>query len=107
MTASAQKILGLASETIGTRAVERDHADGERSMARTVAAFNALTGRDLSEVEGWLFMVALKAARAMGGRHKLDDYLDGAAYFALAGEAADRVATAGSDTLATVPGLGG
>ena len=32
--------------------------------------------------------LVLKAARAYGGAFKLDDYLDGAAYFALAGEAA-------------------
>ena len=28
-----------------------DKPDGERSMGKTVAAFNAVTGRDLSEAE--------------------------------------------------------
>lgn len=57
-------------------------------MKRTVNAFNALTGHTLTEQEGWLFMVTLKAARAMAGSHNPDDYEDGAAYFALTGEAA-------------------
>jgi hypothetical protein len=51
-------------------------------------AFNALTGHELSERDGWLFMVMLKAARATAGGHNPDDYEDGAAYFALAGESA-------------------
>ena len=37
-----------------------------------------------------LFMAILKAARATAGGHNPDDYEDGAAYFALAGEAAAR-----------------
>lgn len=89
MEIKANQILTQAAATVAQRGTERDQADGERSMRRTVLAFNALTGRDLSEVEGWLFMVALKAARATAGGHKLDDYLDGAAYFALAGECAE------------------
>jgi len=56
-------------------------------MSRTVAAFNGLTGHTLSEVQGWQFMVLLKLARANGGAFHLDDYIDGAAYAALAGEA--------------------
>lgn len=55
-------------------------------MARTVAAFNALTGHALTEFDGWMFMATLKADRACGGSQKADDIEDGAAYFALAGE---------------------
>jgi hypothetical protein len=62
--------------------------EGERSMARCVAAFNALTGHQLTEREGWMFMAMLKASRAQAGALNLDDYVDGAAYFALAGECA-------------------
>lgn len=86
---TAPEILAAAAECISQRAASRD-LPAERSMARTVAAFNAITGRDLSEREGWLFMVALKAARATAGAHNPDDYVDGAAYFALAGERAGR-----------------
>jgi hypothetical protein len=81
-------MLSSARAAIRGRAEQRDQPSGERSMARTVAAFNALTGREVTEEEGWLFMVCLKAARSRGGRFHGDDYVDGAAYFALAGEAA-------------------
>lgn len=83
---NAPDILITAADTIAERGTQRDHADGERSMARAVAAYNALTGHALTERDGWMFMAVLKAARAQGGRDRLDDYIDGAAYFALAGE---------------------
>ncbi len=86
--ATAPGILQIAADAIADRAAARDQPGGERSMARTVAAFNAITGHTLSEREGWLFMAQLKAARAWGGNHHADDYVDGAAYFGLAGEAA-------------------
>lgn len=83
----AQDILRQSAQHIDDRAATRDQAEGERSMARTVAAFNALTGHALTERDGWLFMVALKAARATNTPTGIpDDYQDGAAYFALAGE---------------------
>ena len=86
----AQDLLIQAADTIDQRAAERDQADGERSMARTVAAFNALTGHRLSETQGWQFMALLKLSRSNGGRLQLDDYVDGAAYVALAGESATK-----------------
>lgn len=85
---NAVEILNEAAETIGARAAERDTPQ-ERSMRRAADAFNKLTGHCLSERDGWLFMAVLKMARATAGKHKLDDYLDGAAYFALAGESAE------------------
>lgn len=90
--AKADEILAAAQETLRKRATTRDQAGGERSMARAVAAFNALTGHKMTTREGWLFMAVLKLARATtaGGRHNADDYVDGAAYFALAGEEAER-----------------
>ena len=86
---TAPEILAAAAQCISDRAATRD-LPAERSMARTVAAFNALTGHALTERDGWLFMVALKAARATAGSHNPDDYTDGAAYFALAGESAQK-----------------
>lgn len=82
-----------ALATIDQRAQQRDTV-AERSMARTVSAFNGLTGRDLTEEEGWLFMATLKLARASGGRtYRRDDYVDAAAYIALLGERAAAVDT--------------
>jgi cell division protein FtsL len=86
--ATATDILQEATECLTARAVERDREGGERSMRAAVTAFNALTGHELTEADGWLAMVCLKAARAEGGKFRLDDYIDGAAYFALYGEAA-------------------
>ena len=86
----APQILRSAAEAIDERAALRDCPQGERSMARCVAAFNAITGHQLTEVEGWHFMELLKLARATAGGHHLDDHTDRAAYAALAGEAAER-----------------
>lgn len=85
---SAPELLTKGAAAISDRAASRDLPQGERSMARAVNSFNALTGLDLSEQNGWLFMVILKAARATAGKFNADDFVDGAAYFALAGECA-------------------
>lgn len=85
----ADDILESAIEHMRNRAQARDQPEGERSMSRTVNAFNAITGHTLSERDGWMFMVILKAARACNTPTGIgDDYEDGAAYFGLAGEAA-------------------
>ena len=55
-------------------------------MARAVTAYNALTGAQLSETDGWVFMCVLKLSRAAAGRPHLDDYTDLAGYAALAAE---------------------
>lgn len=83
----APSLLTEAAETIGNRASERD-TKAERSMAATVAAFNAMFDTELTEEQGWQFMVLLKMSRSKGGKYRRDDYVDGAAYFALAGESA-------------------
>ena len=74
------------------RAATYDNAEkgGERSVAPTVAAFNAITGHALSEEQGWLFLVLLKAVRSQQGNFKADNYEDGSAYFGLMGEAASK-----------------
>lgn len=83
---NAIETLRTAAQAIEDRAPLRD-SDGNRSMQCTVDVFSALTGHDLSEEEGWLFMVCVKLARSRGSQHHADDYTDGAAYVALAGEA--------------------
>lgn len=84
---NASSILQKARECLDNRATERDHeANGERSMKRCVESFNALTGHTLSVTDGWIFMGILKLARSLGGAYREDDYIDAAAYMALAGE---------------------
>ena len=83
-------ILRKGAQHIEDRAASRDMPEGERSMARCVKAFNAMFGKDLTEIEGWQFMELLKMSRSAAGAHNPDDFEDGAAYCALAGEAAAR-----------------
>lgn len=87
-TVAAGDLLVQAHDAMDSRAQLRDQPNGERSMARCIAAFNAIHGTALTEVQGWHFMVLLKLARAIAGRKHLDDYVDLTAYGALAGEAA-------------------
>lgn len=87
---NAADILQQAKDCLVNRAVERDK-EQERSMKSCVEAFNALTGKSLTETEGWIFMVVLKLARSQGGSFKTDDYVDMAAYAALAGESGSEI----------------
>lgn len=81
--------LNSAIDNITSKAAARDVRE-ERSMTKTVNMFNALTGRDLmTEREGWMFMILLKLARSQNGStFNEDDWIDAAAYCALAGECA-------------------
>ena len=85
---NAHKILEKAAQHMKDRAATYDKPEGERSMGATVEAFKAITGHQLTEEQGWLFMALLKAVRSQQGGYRADSYEDGAAYFALAGEAA-------------------
>ena len=101
---TADAILTAAAATIAARGAQRDSrtsagAPQERSMAATVAAFNAIEGVALTERQGWAFMQVLKMVRgattARNGLYNEDDALDGAAYAALGGEAAAAAARGG------------
>lgn len=85
---TAQELLGQAQQHMLDRAVTYDQPEGERSMAATVAAFNAITGRNLSESDGWLLMACLKMVRGESSRtpHR-DSVEDLVSYAALYGEA--------------------
>ena len=86
----AERILQQGIHHMQQRASTYDKPQGERSMAATVAAFNAVTGDGAMNTEerGWLFMELLKAVRSEQGDYKADNYEDGAAYAGLKGEAA-------------------
>lgn len=87
---TASNILRAAIGHMEDRAATYDKPEGERSMGSTVLAFAAITGVLMTEEQGWLFMALLKAVRSQQGAYRADSYEDGAAYFALAGEAAVR-----------------
>lgn len=86
----APDILTQAAAEMKDRSATYDKPEGERSMAATVAAFEAVTGVAMTEDQGWLFMALLKAVRSQQGAFRMDSFVDGAAYFALSGEAARR-----------------
>ncbi len=83
---SAHSFLEKGVKHMKDRAAQRDSEDGERSMKACVDAFNAMFGHNLTETQGWQFMVLLKMARSRK-KFNPDDYEDGAAYTGLAGEA--------------------
>lgn len=83
---TAQSILRRAADLIEQRAEQRDQPNGEKSMAKTVQAFNAIYGTSLTEVQGWHFMELLKMVRSAYGVYVPDDFEDKVAYAALAAE---------------------
>lgn len=83
-------VLRAGAQHMEDRAATYDKANkgGERSIEATVKAFAAITGIEMTAEQGWLFMALLKMVRCQSGQFKLDNYEDGAAYFALAAESA-------------------
>ncbi|VVE51578.1 hypothetical protein PCO31111_04755 [Pandoraea communis] len=90
---TAGGLLFKAKEHMDARAEQYDKPEGERSMGKAVEAFNAITGRDLCEPEGWLLLQVLKDVRLFQrpGYHA-DSAEDCIAYAALKGEAKAREA---------------
>ncbi len=88
MTHTAPELLTKAAAIMTQRGAQYDKPDGERSMAATVAAFNAITGQSLTESHGWLLMAVLKMVRdnQREAPHQ-DSCEDLIAYAALYGEA--------------------
>lgn len=88
MTNTAPEFLRRAATIMEERGKQYDKPGGERSMGKTVAAFNAITGRDLSEAEGWLLLQVLKDVRQwQNPGYHADSAEDCIAYAALKAEA--------------------
>lgn len=84
----APEILTRSAEIMAERAKQYDSPEGERSMGKAVAAFNAITGQSLSEANGWLLMALLKMVRDNTTTEPHEDSInDLVAYGALYGEA--------------------
>jgi hypothetical protein len=84
----AQDFLQAGLGHMQDRAATYDKPTGERSMAATVGAFKCVSGVEMTEEQGWLFMGLLKMVRSQQGEFKADNYEDEAAYAALRGECA-------------------
>lgn len=89
VTLTSVGYLQAAIDVQVERGKQYDSPDGERSMGRTVQAFNAITGRDLTEAEGWLLLQVLKDVRQWQNPAKFheDSALDCVAYASLKAEA--------------------
>lgn len=87
---TAASMLTAALGHMEDRAKTYDAPGGERSMGKTVSAFNIITGHNLTEEAGWLFMEILKQVRSQQGDYRADSYEDLVAYAALRGECAAR-----------------
>ena len=86
-TPKAPELLGRAAMHMHDRAVTYDEPDGERSMGKAITAFNAISGYELTESDGWLLMAVLKAVRAQTRQEPHGDSIeDLIAYAALYGE---------------------
>lgn len=85
---TAPQLLNKAASIMQSRASTYDKPEGERSMASTVLAFNAITGQSLTEAHGWLLMAVLKMVR---DNQRPDAHVDSCedfvAYASLYGEA--------------------
>jgi len=83
-----ETLLQNALDLLAERGKQYDSPSGERSMGRTIAAFNAITGRELTEAEGMLILALLKMVRdRQREKGHVDSCEDLIAYCALYAEA--------------------
>jgi len=88
MKTTANQLLNKAASHMQARAATYDKPEGERSMAATVTAYNAVTGQNITESHGWLLMSILKMVRDnQRNEPHTDSVEDLIAYSALYGEA--------------------
>ena len=88
MKTTANQLLNKAASHMQARAATYDKPEGERSMAATVTAYNAVTGQNITEANGWLLMSILKMVRDnQRTEPHTDSVEDLVAYTALYGEA--------------------
>lgn len=85
-TTTASEFLTDAASLLQERGKEYDRPQ-ERSMKKTVEAFNTITGHKLTEPEGWLLMQILKDVRQWTtSNYHEDSARDCVAYAALKAE---------------------
>ena len=79
-------ILLRCIEVQQERGKEHTDTEKERNMKKIVEVFNSLTGKNLSELEGNLFMVCLKLVRLNREKYHEDSFIDCINYLSLAAE---------------------
>jgi Domain of unknown function (DUF6378) len=89
----ATNYLLKAVEILNQRGADYDPTKGEeRSMLKIIQVFNLISGCNLTEQQGWLFMRILKMVRLYTNtdRYHEDSAIDGIAYAALEAESWDK-----------------
>ena len=88
-TVQATDFLSKALTLLEERGKDYDQPQGERSMGKTIQAFNAITGHTLKESEGWLLLQLLKDVRQWSNpnSYHADSAEDCISYAALKAEA--------------------
>lgn len=88
MVKSPSDYLRQAADTLDERGKQYDAGGSERSMEKTVAIFNMLTGNSLTTAEGWQFMKVLKDVRLWSNTDvaHVDSIIDNLGYTALLAE---------------------
>ena len=88
---SSADYLNEAAAIQEQRGRDYDAPTGERSMGAIVEAFNAIYGTNLTETQGWQFLVLLKMRRLHTAKgHHEDSAADEVSYAALAAESSER-----------------
>ena len=83
----ATEILQKAASIMEERGKQYDQENGERSMGKAIAAFNAIKSASLSESDGWLLLTILKMVRDNMKQQPHEDSIhDMVAYSSLYGE---------------------
>jgi len=86
----ADEFLLNAATTLKSRGKDYDSSQNrieERSMKKTIEAFNSITGNELNEEDGWLILLLLKQTRQYSStNYHHDSAIDSVGYAALLAE---------------------
>ena len=89
MSYTAEQYIETVKNILVERAQEYD-VDKERSMDKTVTAFNVITGHNLTPYDGFLLLQILKDVRAYTAKTPhIDSLVDCISYAALKAEACE------------------
>lgn len=69
---------------------QKDYGDAYTNFSYIAGLWKAYCGFPFKPEDVSIMMALLKIARMMGGKHKDDNYIDAAAYIAMAGEIAKK-----------------
>lgn len=77
---NVDRILANATEALTALSQLRGRPDVEHSMACTVAAFNGITGTQITDRAGWRFLSLLTKVFCAAGEYSADNYAVTAGY---------------------------